>query len=102
MPLPRAVAAGTGARSRRYLGALDDELSSVALAAVGTRNTTLNRAAFRLGQLAGAGLGSGEEIADALLHAALGAGLCEAEARATIAFGLRAGHAHPRPIPGLS
>jgi hypothetical protein len=100
-PLPEAVIGGGGGRSRRYLqAALDDELTGVARAAVGTRNATLNRAAFRLGQLAGAGLGSGEQIADALVHAAARCGLGEREARATIASGLRAGYAHPRRIGG--
>ena len=61
-----------------------------------TRNATLNRAAFRLGQLIGAGLGDPDHVADALLEQALAIGLGEREARATIASGLSAGQRHPR------
>ena len=64
----------------------------------GTRNTTLNRAAFRLGQLAGA-LDAGENLELPLLEAARAAGLHDREARATIASGLTAGALHPRAIP---
>lgn len=97
--LPPIVAAGTGERARRYVqAALDAELTTVTTAPVGTRNTTLNRAAFRLGQLAGAGLTARDALTDALLHAARSAGLGETEARPTIASGLGAGERHPRRL----
>jgi hypothetical protein len=98
--LPPAVAAsGGGERARRYLqAAMDAELAEVA-SATDVRNNALNRAAFRLGQLVGAGLGDPARLADALLDAGLHAGLGEREARATIASGLGAGQRHPRPLP---
>jgi hypothetical protein len=69
------------------------ELADVAAARPGTRNDTLNRAAFRLGQLAAAGHGSRQELSGPLLAAALP----EAESLATINSGLTAGQRHPRP-----
>jgi Bifunctional DNA primase/polymerase, N-terminal len=102
-PLPPLVAAGVGERARRYVrAALDAELVAVTTAPVGTRNTTLNRAAFRLGQLAGAGLTARDALANALLHAARSAGLGDTEARPTIASGLGAGERHPRPLTNKS
>ena len=87
-----------GDRRRRYFtAALRAELADVASAAPGTRNDTLNRAAFRLAQLAASGHGSLDELTAALLDAALAAGLTDAEALATIASALRAGQQHPRP-----
>ena len=98
-PLPPIVAAGIGERARRYVqAALDAELAAVTTAPIGTRNATLNRAAFRLGQLAGAGLTARDALADALLHAARRAGLGDTEAKPTIASGLGAGERHPRPL----
>jgi hypothetical protein len=97
--LPSFVACVGSERARRYLqAAADAELLEVALAGTGTRNATLNRAAFRLGQLAGAGLGDRDELANALLGAALSAGLGQREARATINSGLLAGERHPRRL----
>jgi hypothetical protein len=97
--LPPTVTAGVGERAHRYVqAALDAELTTVTTAPVGTRNATLNRAAFRLGQLAGAGLTARDALADALLHAARRAGLGDTEARPTIASGLGAGERHPRPL----
>jgi hypothetical protein len=86
----------TGAR---YLQrALEGEVELVATAPKGTRNTTLNRAAFRLGQLTAAQLGTEAELSQPLLAAARAAGLDAAEARTTIASGLRAGRLRPRAI----
>jgi hypothetical protein len=100
--LPAAVTGSGGDRAARYLqAALDGELAQVA-GARETRNNTLNRSAFRLGQLVGAGLGDAAQITDALLAAALTAGLGEREARATIASGLTAGRAHPRPLADVA
>jgi hypothetical protein len=101
-PLPPAIT-GSGDRRARYLqAALDGELAEVARAPIGTRNTTLNRAAFRLGQLTGAGLGEPEHIAHTLRAAAQQAGLGTSEADATIASGLAAGQAYPRPLPDVA
>jgi hypothetical protein len=87
----------SGERQRRYLAAaVRGELGAIAAARPGTRNDTLNRAAFRLGQLAGAGHATLEEITEPLLAAALAAGLTEAESLATINSGIGAGQRHPR------
>jgi Bifunctional DNA primase/polymerase, N-terminal len=94
-PLPGPA---DGDRRRRYfVAAMRGELADVAAARPGTRNDTLNRAAFRLGQLAAASHGSREELSGPLLAAALAAGLTEAESLATINSGLTAGQRHPRP-----
>jgi hypothetical protein len=86
-------------RGDRYLqAAIDGETRRVAGAQPGTRNDTLNRAAFRLGQLAGAGLTSIDALRDPLLDAARNAGLADREALATIASGLTSGALHPRAI----
>jgi len=93
-PLPEAA----GDRRQRYFAvALRAELADVASAQPGARNDTLNRAAFRLAQLAAAGHGSLDELAERLLDAALASGLAEPDALATIASALRAGAQHPRP-----
>jgi Bifunctional DNA primase/polymerase, N-terminal len=82
---------------RRYLAAaVRSEVAGVAAARPGTRNHTLNRAAFRLGQLAAAGHASLDELTGPLLAAALTTGLTEAESLATINSGLTAGQRHPR------
>ena len=89
--------ADAGDRRRRYFtAALRAERAEVASARPGTRNDTLNRAAFRLAQLAVEGAGTLDELEHHLLDAALAAGLSESEAQATIASGLSAGQQHPR------
>jgi hypothetical protein len=97
--LPSTVIDGQGTGANYVASALEGEVTNVLNARVKTRNDTLNRAAFRIGQLCGAGIGDRDDIADALLDAALRAGLPEREASATIASGLGAGERHPRPIP---
>jgi hypothetical protein len=64
----------------------------------GTRNDTLNRAAFNLGQLAAAHLLDERAVRTALTAAALDAGLSPRETLLTIASGLAAGRRHPRPV----
>lgn len=82
-----------------YLAAaLAGEVDRVARAATGTRNATLNEAAFRLGTLADAGLDVVEASA-ALQSAALAVGLAELEAARTFASGWAGGTAHPRTVP---
>jgi Bifunctional DNA primase/polymerase, N-terminal len=96
---PAAVAGG---RAERYArSALAREARAVATAPLGTCNDTLNRAAFNLGQLVGAGLLAAEEVRAVLLEAALAAPTTghpdrERRARATIESGLRAGARTPR------
>ena len=90
----------TGSREQRYAAsALHGELTRVASAAVGSRNDTLNRAAFNLGQLAAAGLLDRDHVAGELERVATGIGLGPAETRRTITSGLAAGRQHPRTPP---
>jgi putative DNA primase/helicase len=76
--------------------ALAGELERVRAAPVGTRNNTLNSAAFNLGQVVEGR--DTDDIKASLLRAAIACGLPEREARATIESGLKAGALHPRPI----
>ena len=78
------------------MAALRDETRLVATARPGTRNDTLNRAAFSLGQLVAAGLLPPLAVTRALTDAAEQAGLLEDEARRTISSGLSAGSGKPR------
>ena len=86
--------------SRWAAAALAGELREVATAPEGRRNHQLNRSAFRLAQLAaGAGLEL-EQLAAALLQAAIVSGLPAPEASRTIASGLAAGAQFPRTRGG--
>jgi putative DNA primase/helicase len=76
--------------------ALQYEARRVATARRGTRNDTLNTAAFSLGQLVAAGLLHNVLVERPLLLAARVAGLGPEEAMATIHSGLEAGQARPR------
>lgn len=77
--------------------ALDRETERVKTAPPGTRNDTLNRAAFNLGQLVATGHLTESEVTDALTDAALHAKLTASETARTIASGLAAGQRQPRP-----
>ena len=76
--------------------AVDAEVTAVRISVEGVRNHTLNRAAFSLGQLIGAGHLDESVVVDELTAAAIAAGLSEREAAPTITSGLRAGTAVPR------
>ena len=76
--------------------ALAAECSAVAAAQPGERNARLNRAAYALGQLAAAGELAATAAAAGLAAAAAAAGLGDAEIRAAITSGMRAGSAQPR------
>jgi hypothetical protein len=90
----------TGSPQQRYIAAaLQRELASLATAVEGSRNDTLNRAAFNLGQLAGAGLIGQDQVTAQLEQVAARTGLGSAEIRRTIASGLAAGLQHPRTPP---
>lgn len=99
-PLGRADVAGarpTGAAAAAYgAAALRNEVERVLAARVGTRNDTLNRAAYALGRLIGAGILDRELAASELFHAARRAGLSARESSSTLASGLGAGMARPR------
>jgi hypothetical protein len=90
----------TGRTGAWAAGALRAECAAVATAARGTGNQTLNRAAFKLGQLVAAGLLDPEQVRARLLVAATGRGTPEREAHATIASGLTAAAAKPRATLG--
>ena len=102
---PISVPEPPGHRSSRagpWAGAaLTAEVGRVRSSAPGIRNDTLNRAAFCLGQLVGAGYLDDETVRDELTTAALHAGLTPREICATVASGLRAGTRLPRhpPVP---
>ncbi|MDI6105301.1 bifunctional DNA primase/polymerase [Actinoplanes sp. NEAU-A12] len=83
-------------RPDRYAeAALEAETDRVARAVVGARNDTLNRAAFALGRLVGAGLLDESEVRWELTAAARHAGLGWAEIRGTLRSGLTAGRRQP-------
>jgi len=81
--------------------AFASELVSLTSAPLHTRNVTLNASAFNLGQFVGAGLLDKGHVETALLASAVGIGLEEKEARATIASGLSGGILKPREFSFL-
>lgn len=98
-PEPAPSPSASPARLDRYTTvALDNETRAVASASEGSRNDTLNRAAFNLGTLCGAGHLSRREAEARLLAAALTCGLDAREAQATIKSGLDSGERSPRRI----
>lgn len=96
---PQGAAAAGDRRAAYAQAALQGECERVAQAGEGTRNNTLNAAAFSLGQLIASGVLDEFDTIDALENAATRAGLPGHEARATIKSGIRAGFQHPREIP---
>lgn len=102
-PAPRRGPAlrsdGAGDATTRYASAaLQRELAGLAEAVEGTRNDTLNRAAFNLGQLVGAGALDEAQVVTRLEHVAIRIGLEPPEVRRTITSGLTAGVARPRAL----
>jgi Bifunctional DNA primase/polymerase, N-terminal len=84
-------------QGRAYaMAALRAETERVASARPGTRNDTLNRAAFSLGQLVTAGLLPPIPVITSLIDAARYAGLPEDEAVRTVRSGMAAGARKPR------
>jgi hypothetical protein len=102
--LARHPVRGAGAWAQ---AALRGELGRVREASEGTRNNTLNRAAFVLGQLVATGHLAEQHVGDVLISAGLSAGLRPSEVRATVASGLKAGMRIPRarlpaqPVPRI-
>jgi hypothetical protein len=89
--------AGDPVQGRAYaMAALRAETSRVAAAVPGTRNDTLNRAAFSLGQLVAAGLLLPIPVITSLIDAAMHAGLPEEEAIRTVRSGMAGGARKPR------
>jgi hypothetical protein len=97
-PVFDAAPAAVAHPGRYAAAALAAEADRVARAPVGTRNDTLNRAAFALGRFVGAGLLDGWLVTSELTDAARYAGLGRAETRATIRSGLTAGRRQPIEI----
>jgi hypothetical protein len=80
--------------------AVDGELHRLKTATVGTRNDTLNRIAFRLGQIVRTGRLNEDTAERLLVEGALEIGLGEREALSTVHSGLKAGErARPRMEP---
>ena len=88
--------AAPGEASPYGLAALRAETDRVRRAAQGTRNHTLNRAAFSLGQLVAGGELALDLVVDELHAAAAAAGLKRTETTQTVRSGLEAGTANPR------
>lgn len=92
-PLLQPASAGDG----YGMAALSGELAKVAAAPEGQRNETINRSAFKLGQLCSGGvLPDAEGSIEMLTAAGMQAGLPEKEARTTAARAFRAGMGAPR------
>jgi Bifunctional DNA primase/polymerase, N-terminal len=89
-------ASGICRPSSYALSALREETARVAAACPGTRNDTLNRAAFSLGQLVSADLLPAAAVVTALANAADRCGLPEDEAHRTIRSGMASGIRRPR------
>jgi Protein of unknown function (DUF3987) len=81
-----------------YRAALGDECNKVASASAGGRNTQLNNSAVKIGHFVPAHLDE-EEVAAALLDAALAAGLPEGQSRSTIRSGMKKGMSEPKDKP---
>jgi hypothetical protein len=80
--------------------ALEREIGRVAIAPVGERNQTLNRAAFAIGQLiAGRAIADGTGAVQALLNIGRTVGLGDEEVVATVKSGIEAGFRQPRRTP---
>lgn len=96
-PVVRIVSCTSDWSSSAYgHSATDAECREVAGTGEGGRNTRLNTAAFRLGQLVGGGELDEAHAWSNLLVAAVACGLPDLEARRTIGSGLKAGIASPR------
>lgn len=95
-PRPAPRPGGNGKPDRYADAALANELAALARAQDGSRNHQLNTAAFNLGQFVAAGRLDQVHVERALYAAAVGIGLGEHEARATIESGMDSGAGHPR------
>ncbi|WP_449064790.1 bifunctional DNA primase/polymerase [Planomonospora algeriensis] len=94
---PSEIISGHGARATGYvLAALRGEVQHVLDARPGSRNATLNTAAYALGRLVGGGLLPAHSAETALRMAAESIGRPPREAAATIRSGLAAGSTQSR------
>jgi hypothetical protein len=74
-------------------------IAELSQATEGTRNDSLNRAAFRLGQFVAAGLLVRSDVETALLEQAMALGLRDREAQATVRSGIESGLRAPAVVP---
>jgi hypothetical protein len=100
--VPVSIATGTGRRAAYLTAAINQEVERVTGAAEGGRNAALYTAAIALGQLVAGGALTAAEVESLLEQAAAGhiaaRAYSPAEARNTIASGLRAGAKRPRTL----
>lgn len=97
---PTPGLARTDDRASKYAQrALEAELGRLAVAPEGTRNPTLNTAAFSLGQLVASGALDEGAVRDQLTAVALRIGLTATETEKTISSGLGKGMLQPRAVP---
>lgn len=102
-----STGSSAGSVSAYVAAALRNEVERVRTARVGTRNDTLNRAAFALGRLVGAGVLDRDLAVGELSDGARQAGLPPREVASTVSSGIGAGIARPRmpslaPVPARS
>jgi putative DNA primase/helicase len=99
-PAPAALRSPRPGDGTAYgLKALDDELGQLRQAPEGTRNASLNRVAFRMGQLVGGSELAEGHVEDVLLATAAAMGLGDREARNTIRSGIGEGVKQLRQAP---
>ncbi|MGH3342283.1 MAG: bifunctional DNA primase/polymerase [Carbonactinosporaceae bacterium] len=100
--VPTAIASGTGRRAAYLTAAINREVEHVTSATKGGRNKALYTAAIALGQLAAGGALTTDQVKNLLEQAAAAhiaaRAYTQAEARNTIASGLRAGAKRPRTL----
>jgi hypothetical protein len=96
--IPPPCIAPIAATSRYACAALEREVDALCATAAGGRNAAANRAGFSVGQLVGAGLLAEGSASEALVAAAMAAGLGEVEARAAVRSGMAAGMRSPRTV----
>lgn len=91
----------TSTNGNHAKAALNAEVEAVRTALKGTRNHTLNTAAFNLGQLVAAGTLSEDDVERELFAAAMECGLGQGETRATINSGLTGSADKPRDLSNV-
>jgi hypothetical protein len=94
--LPARVPLGAVRGTRYAQGAVRRELAELLGTGEGERNHTLNKSAFVIGQLVGAGMLDGGDATAVLEDAGQRIGLSPGEVRRSVASGLRAGTRYPR------
>jgi putative DNA primase/helicase len=105
-PQPMRDAIRNGGRTTYGQAAIDGEAARVVNAEPGSRNNTLNSAAWRLGRLAGGDEVDPQHAVEALWEAARACGLVDddgaGQVMRTIDSGLRAGMQRPRTRPAVN